>query len=66
VAVAECVAEIPGISREPAIKIQVEHQRGFTVAFYLPYGKDPSGGYVFGKTLTVQAEPEIKVWTQGF
>jgi hypothetical protein len=66
VAVAECVTEIPGISHEPAIKIQVEHQRMFTVAFFLPYTKDSSGEYVFGKTLTVQAEPEIKVWTQGF
>jgi hypothetical protein len=66
VAVAECVGEIPGISREPAIKIQVEHQRAFTIAFYLPFAKDASGEFAFGKTLTVHSEPEIKVWTQGF
>jgi len=27
---------------------------------------DPEGQYVFGRTVSLQAEPEIKVWTQGF
>ena len=66
VAVAECVTEIPGISREPAIKIQVEHQRALAIAFFLPFARDPAGECTFGKTLTVRTEPEIKVWTQGF
>jgi hypothetical protein len=66
VAVAERVGEIPGISREPAIKIQVEHQRAFSIAFYLPFARDSSGEFAFGNTLTILAEPEIKVWTQGF
>jgi hypothetical protein len=66
VAIAECVQEIPGIAKTRAIKIQVEHKRAFTIAFYLPFAQEPSGEFNFGKTLSVQAEPEIKVWTQGF
>ena len=66
VGVAECVREIAGIARTRAIKILVEHRRMFTIAFYLPFEQDPAGRYTFGKTLSVQADPEIKVWTQGF
>ena len=66
VGIAECVREIPGIAQTRAIKILIEHQRAFTIAFYLPFSQDPAGNYAFGKTLSVQAEPEIKVWTQGF
>lgn len=66
VGIAECVREIPGIAKTRAIKIQVEHRREFTIAFYLPFDQDPAGRYNFGKTLSVEAEPEIKVWTQGF
>jgi hypothetical protein len=66
VGVAECVQEIPGIARTRAIKILVEHKQAFTIAFYLPFELHPSGEHHFGKTLSVQAEPEIKVWTQGF
>jgi hypothetical protein len=66
VAVAECVQQIPGHAKGPAIKIQIEHRRAFTIAFYMPYARNPSGELNFGRTLSVQAEPEIKVWTQGF
>jgi hypothetical protein len=66
VGIAECVQEIPGIEKTRAIKVHVEHQRAFTIAFYLPFSQDADGQYVFGNTLSVQAEPEIKVWTQGF
>jgi hypothetical protein len=66
VGIAECVAQIPGIAATRAIKILVEHKRNFTIAFYLPFSQDASGQYTFGKTLSVQAEPEVKVWTQGF
>ena len=66
VAVAECVPEIPGIAKSRAIKILVEHRRAFTIAFFLPFEQDAAGGYQFGRTLSVQAEPEIKVWTQGY
>lgn len=66
VAIAECVAEIPGIDKTRAIKVHVEHQRAYTIAFYLPFSQDPQGQYLFGSTQSVQAEPEIKVWTQGF
>jgi hypothetical protein len=66
VAIAECVEEIPGIEKTRAIKVHVEHQRACTLAFFLPFSQEPEGQYVFGKTLTVAAEPEINVWTQGF
>lgn len=66
VGIAECVQEIPGIAKTRAIKILVEHKRAFTIAFYMPFEQDPGGQYNFGKTVSVQAEPEIKVWTQGF
>jgi hypothetical protein len=66
VGVAECVQEIPGIATTRAIKVLVEHQRAFTIVFYLPFTQDADGQYVFGKTLSLQAEPEVKVWTQGF
>jgi hypothetical protein len=66
VGVAQCVGEIPGIAKTRAIKVLVEHRRTFTIAFYLPFSQDPAGQYAFGKTISIQAEPEIKVWTQGF
>jgi len=66
VATAECVEEIPGIARTRAIKVHVEHQRVFTIAFYLPFSQDADGQYVFENSISVQADPEIKVWTQGF
>jgi len=66
VAIAECVEEIPGIEKTRAIKVHVEHQRAYTIEFYLPFSQDSEGQFAFGNTLTIQAEPEIKVWTQGF
>ena len=66
VAIAECVEEIPGIEKTRAIMVHVEHQRAYTIAFFLPFSQDAEGQYVFGNTLSVQAEPEVKVWTQGF
>ena len=66
VGIAECVEEIPGIAKTRAIKVHVEHQRVYTIEFYLPFSQDADGQYVFGNTLSIQAEPEIKVWTQGF
>ena len=66
VAIVECVEEIPGVEKTRAIKVHVEHQRACTIAFFLPFSQEADGQYAFGRTLTVQAEPEIKVWTQGF
>jgi hypothetical protein len=66
VGVAECAQEIPGFEGTRAIKILVEHHRGYAMVFYLPFAQDAAGDYAFGKTLSRQAEPEVKVWTQGF
>src|SRR6187549_108293 len=57
VAIAECVEEIPGIDKTRAIKVHVEHQRAYTIAFFLPFTQDSGGQYVFGRTVSLQAEP---------
>lgn len=66
VGVAACVDEIPGVAQTRAIRIFVEHRLAFTIAFYLPFSRNEDGRYEFGRTVSVQADPEIKVWTQGF
>jgi hypothetical protein len=66
VGVAACVDEIPGLANTRAIRIFVEHRLIYTIAFYLPFAKNEEGRYEFGRTISVQADPEIKVWTQGF
>ncbi len=66
VGVAACVDEIPGVAQTRAIRIFVEHRLAYTIAFYLPFSRNEDGQYEFGRTISVQADPEIKVWTQGF
>ncbi|MBC8028244.1 MAG: hypothetical protein H7Y89_19800 [Steroidobacteraceae bacterium] len=66
VGVAACVDEIPGVGHTRAIRVFVEHRLAYTIAFYLPFSRDEDGRYEFGKTISMQADPEIKVWTQGF
>lgn len=66
VGVAACVDEIPGFGHSRAIRIFVEHRLAYTIAFYLPFARTEDGRYEFGKTISVQTDPEIKVWTQGF
>jgi hypothetical protein len=66
VGVASCVDEIPGVAQTRAIRIFVEHRLAYTIAFYLPFSKNEDGRYEFGKTISIPADPEIKVWTQGF
>lgn len=44
-----------------AIKVLFEHERGLTIALYLPFEKLVSG-YEFGDTFSVSAQPEISPW----
>ena len=46
-----------------AIKVLFEHKRGLTVALYLPFEKKLLRGYVFGKSFSLQANPEVNAWT---
>ena len=47
-----------------AIKVLFEHQRGLTVALYLPFEKKFLKGYVFGNSFLVVANPEVKAWSR--
>lgn len=66
VGIASLVNEIPGIWTGTSIRVLLEHRRNFTMAIYLPYTRRPDGVFDFGKQVSVEAEPEVKVWTQGF
>jgi len=66
VGVSECVTEIPGGATGAAVRILLEHRRPFTMAIYLPFAKNGSGSVEFGRSVSVEAEPEVKVWTQGY
>jgi hypothetical protein len=48
--------------RTDAIKVLVEHERGLTVAFYIPCHKSFIGGWQFGEMFVQPAEPEIGPW----
>jgi len=45
-----------------AMKVLVEHERGLTVAFYVPCHKSFVGGWQFGEMFVQPAEPEIRPW----
>jgi hypothetical protein len=53
---------IPGQSRTDAIKVLFEHQRGLTVALYVPFAKKFIRGYVFGNMISMLAAPEVNAW----
>ena len=63
IAVAENVTVTPdGEPSTAAIKVLFEHQRGLTVAMYLPFSKRFLRGYVFGQAFTIAALPEVNAW----
>ena len=53
---------LPGQSPTKAIKVLFEHQRGLTVAFYLPYQKKLLKGFVYDAAISMPAAPEVKAW----
>ena len=66
IGVAENVTvSMEGRTATSAIKVLVEHERGLTIALYLPFELRPSLGYVMGSTFVVQAKPEINAWVEG-
>ena len=65
VGVAENVTiTLEGQRSTKAIKVLVEHRRGFTVALYLPFEKKLLKGYVLGSTVAMAANPEVNAWAQ--
>lgn len=47
-----------------AIKVLLEHRRGFTVALYLPFRKKLFRGYVMGVPFSILASPEVNPWAE--
>jgi hypothetical protein len=63
---AEDVTVTPeGQEATQAIKLHLEHSRGLTVEFYLPFAQGTSGEITFGSTLSMFAPPEINAWDEG-
>jgi hypothetical protein len=64
VAVCEWVKITPdGGEQTDAIKVLVEHERGLTVAFYVPCRRRRLlGSWRFAATLAKSAEPEVQPW----
>ena len=65
VGVAENVNITPsGKDSTHAIKVLFEHERGLTIALYLPFDKALFKGYTFGTTFSVKAQPEVNAWSK--
>lgn len=63
VAVCEDVSITPaGGTQTKAVKVLIEHRRGLTVALYLPWKRNPFGGYVFSEIMALPAKPEVHPW----
>ena len=63
VAVCEWVKITPeGGKQTDAMKVLVEHERGLTIAFYVPCHKRMFGGWVFEGMFALPAEPEVRPW----
>jgi hypothetical protein len=63
VAVCEWVKITPeGSEQTDAMKVLVEHERGLTIAFYVPCHKRMFGGWAFERMFAQPAEPEVRPW----
>jgi hypothetical protein len=45
-----------------AIKVLLEHERGLTVALFLPFYKSAEGEYYYGESFVTPANPELNLW----
>lgn len=45
-----------------AVKVLVEHRRGLSVAYYLPWRKKWYGRIALGDVITMDAAPEVRPW----
>ena len=62
IGVAERVDAIPGAGAGFAVKVLLEHREGLTIAFYMPFQREDSGDYTFGKMTTFFTESEVNAW----
>jgi hypothetical protein len=46
------------------VKVLLEHQRGLAIAFYMPFAREDSGEYSFGRMVTLFTESEVNAWNQ--
>lgn len=53
---------LQGNNSTKAIKVLFEHNRGLTVALYLPFEKKLLRGCTFGSAFTVPANAEVNAW----
>jgi hypothetical protein len=65
VGIAERVDAIPGSGAVRAVKVLLEHREGLTIAFFMPFRREDSGDYTFGKMQTLFTESEVNAWNQG-
>ncbi|HTU66326.1 MAG TPA: hypothetical protein VMF52_10260 [Steroidobacteraceae bacterium] len=63
VGVAERVDAIPGHGAGRAVKVQLEHHRGLTIAFYMSITQDDQGATAFGRMVTLFSESEVNAWS---
>ena len=64
VGIAERVDTIPGGGTMHAVKVQLEHQRGLAIAFFMPIVRDDLDKIAFGKMVTLFTETEVNAWSQ--
>jgi hypothetical protein len=68
IGIAENVESVPGGGGLPgkrAVKVQLEHCQGLTIAFYMPFWQESPGEYAFEKTFTIFTESEVNAWRRG-
>lgn len=53
---------LEGRKQTDAMKVLVEHERGLTVAFYVPCHKSIFGKWTFEGMFVQPAEPEVNAW----
>jgi hypothetical protein len=61
-AVASQVTLTRGDAPMTAIRVLVEHERGLTVALFLPFHRADEGRYFFGEAFVMPAEAELNLW----
>lgn len=62
IGIAENVSLTRGESPMQAIKVLLEHERGLTVAMFLPFQKADDGEYHFGEAFVTPAPPTLNLW----
>jgi hypothetical protein len=60
--VAENVSLTRGDTPMQAIKVLLEHERGLTVAMFLPFHRANAGEYYFGEAFVTPAQPTLNLW----